>query len=88
MLTAKQMRVLDRAIAELGRSDLVELMKRLRTLRDAQFRDHIREVIFRMEEARLLRRIRIDEICAEVREFQEEWQRQRRRIAEAKAGQS
>ena len=86
MLTAKQMRTLNRAIADLGRSDLAELMTRIRTLRDAQFRDHIREVTYRMEEARLLRRARIAEIRAEVREFQEEWRRQQRRIAEAKAG--
>ena len=88
MLTAKQMRTLDRAITDLERSALAALMKRLRTLRDAQFREHIREVLFRMGEARLLRRARIDEIRAEVREFQEEWRRQRRRIAQAKEGSS
>jgi hypothetical protein len=41
-----------------------------------------------MGEARLLRRARIDEIRAEVREFQEEWQRQRQRLAKAKEGRS
>ncbi len=85
MLTPKQMRVLDRAIADLGRTDLAELLTRLRAIRDAEFRDHMRQVIRGVAESRALRRARISEILAEVREGKEEWQRQRRAIARAKA---
>jgi len=73
-------RVLDRAIADLGRTDLAELLARLRADRDAEFRQHIRELIAGMADSRELRRARINEIRAEVREAQEEWQRQLRAL--------
>jgi hypothetical protein len=80
MLTPKQMRVLDRAIADLGRADLAELLARLRADRDAEFREHMREVIAGMAESRELRRARIKEISTEAREAKEEWQRQLRAL--------
>lgn len=85
MLTSKQMRILDRAIADLGRTDLAELLARIRAARRAEFHDHIREVISGLAESRQLRRARINEILTEVREGKEEWQRQRLAIARAKA---
>jgi hypothetical protein len=87
MLTPKQMRILDRAIADLGRADLAELLARLRAIREAEFRDHMREVISGVAESRELRRVRLNEIRTEVREAKEEWQWQRRAIAWAKADQ-
>jgi hypothetical protein len=84
MLTPKQMRILDRSIADLGRTDLAELLARIRAIRDAEFRDHMREVVSGVAESRELRRVRINEILTEVREGKEEWQRQRRAIARAK----
>jgi hypothetical protein len=80
MLTPKQMRVLDRAIADLGRADLAELLARLRAARRAEFRDHTRELIAGMAESRECRRARINEISTEVREAHEEWQRQLRAL--------
>jgi len=84
MFTSKQMRVLDRAIADLGRADLAELLARIRTARAADFRDHIRDVRLRIAESRHLRRARINEIFTEIRESKQEWQRQRRAIARAR----
>jgi len=80
VLTSKQMRILDRAICDLGRTDLAELLARLRAARDAEFREHIRELIAEMAESRELRRARIDEISTEVREAKKEWQRQLRAL--------
>jgi len=84
MFTPKQMRALDRAIADLGRTDLAELLARLRAARRAEFHEHVRDVTFRVAESREIRRARINEILTEVRESKEEWQRQRRVIARAK----
>jgi hypothetical protein len=84
MLTSKQMRILDRAIADVGRTDLAEFLARLRAIRDAEFRDHMRKVISGVAESREFRRARINEITTEVREAKEEWRRQRRAIARAK----
>ena len=80
MLTSKQMRILDRAVADLGRTDLAELLARLRAARGAEFREHIRELIAGMADSRELRRARINEISTEVREAKEEWQRQLRAL--------
>jgi hypothetical protein len=80
MLTSKQMRVLDRAIADLGRTDLAELLARLRADRDAEFREHMRKLVVGMADSRELRRARINEISTEVREAEEEWQRQLRAL--------
>ena len=80
LLTSKQMRILDRAIADLGRTDLAELLARLRAARQAEFREHIREVIAGMADSRELRRARINEISTEVRQAKEEWQRQLRAL--------
>ena len=84
VLTSKQMRVLDRAFAELGRTDLAELLARLRAARAAEFREHIRELVAGMAESRELRRARINEIRTEVREAIEEWQRQSRALQRLK----
>jgi hypothetical protein len=78
------MRVLDRAFAELGRTDLAELLAHLRASRAAEFREHIRELVAGMEESRELRRARINEIRAEVRGAIEEWQRQSRALQRLK----
>jgi uncharacterized coiled-coil DUF342 family protein len=80
VLTSKQMRILDRAIADLGRTDLAELLARLRAARDAEFREHIRELVAEMADSRERRRARINEIRAEFREAKEEWQRQLRTL--------
>jgi hypothetical protein len=84
MLTSKQMRILDQAIADLGRTDLAELLARLRAARDAEFREHIRELVAGMADSRERRRARINEISTEVREAKEEWQRQLRALQRVK----
>jgi hypothetical protein len=84
MLTPKQMRVLDVAIADLARTDLAEVLARLRAARHAEFREHIREVIAEMADSRQLRRARIKEISTEVWEAHEEWQRQLRALQRLK----
>ncbi len=84
VLTSKQMRILDRAIADVGRTDLAELLARLRADRDAAFRQHIRELMAGMAESRQLRRARINEIRTEVREAQQEWRRQLRALQRLK----
>jgi hypothetical protein len=80
MLMERQLRILGRAAAEVGRTDLAELLARLRAARDAEFREHIRELIAGMAESRERRRARINEISTEVREAKEEWQRQLRAL--------
>jgi len=75
-LTSTQMRILDRTIADLGRTDLAVLMARIRVARQAEFREHIRRLVAGMAESRERRRARINEISREVRESREEWQRQ------------
>jgi hypothetical protein len=84
MFTPTQMRILDRAIADLGRTDLAELLVRLRAARDAEFREHIRELIAGMAGSREFRRARINEIFTEVRQAREEWQRQLRALQRVK----
>ncbi len=84
MLTPKQMRILDRTIADLGRVDLAELLARIRSVRHAQFREHLREVMSRVREARARRRARIREIQTEVWESRQEWQRQLRQLQRLK----
>jgi len=84
MFTSKQMRILDRTIADLGRADLAELMARIKIAREAEFRAHIRQLIAGMAESRQRRRARINEISREVRESQEEWQRQMRALRRLK----
>ena len=75
-LTSRQMHVLDRAIADLGRRDLAELLVRIRAARQVEFQAHLCQLVAEMAESRERRRARIDEISAEVRESKEEWQRQ------------
>ena len=84
MLTSKQMRILDQTIADLGRTDLAELMARIRTARGAEFRAHIGRLVAGMAESRERRRARIDEISREARECKEEWQRQMRALQRLK----
>jgi hypothetical protein len=83
-LTSKQMHILDRTIADLGRTDLAELMARIRAARQAEFREHIRQLVVGMAESRERRRARITEISREVRESGEEWQRQLRTLQRLK----
>jgi hypothetical protein len=84
VLTSKQMRVLDRAVADLGREDLAELLARIRADRAAGFREYMRKLVAGMAESRELRRARINEIRAEVRGAIEEWQRQSRALQRLK----
>jgi len=79
MLKANQIRALERAIAEAGRTDLAELTQRIRVARKAEFEEHIRRLIRQIKTDRRLRRDRIREIRVEVRDFKSEWQRQARR---------
>jgi hypothetical protein len=78
------MHILDRTIADLGRTDLAEVMARIRAARQAEFRAHIRRLIAGMAESRDRRRARIHEISREVRESKEEWQRQLRALQRLK----
>lgn len=87
MLKAKQMRSLDWAIADAGRADLAEFMRRIRIARKAEFEEHVRRLVREIKADRRLRRARINEIRAEVRDFKDEWRRQVRRSQRAKAEQ-
>ena len=87
MLKAKQMRILDWAIADAGRADLAELMRRIRRARRAEFEKHIRQLICQMEFDRRLRHARVEEIRSEVREFKDEWRKQLGRFRRAGTGQ-
>ena len=87
MLKPKHMRSLDWAIADAGRADLAELMRRIRAARKAEFEEHIRQLIRQIEFDRRLRQARVDEIRTEVREFKDEWRKQVRRFQRAKTEQ-
>lgn len=84
MLTSRQMRILDQAVAGVGRTDLAELLAHIRSAQDAAFREHIRGVMAAIAESRELRRARINEISTEVRDAKEEWQRQLRSLQRLK----
>jgi len=84
MLKAKQLRSLDWAIADAGRADLAELMRRIRAARKAEFEAHIRQLVRQMEFDRRLRQARIEEIRSGVRESKDEWQTQLRRFRRAR----
>jgi polyhydroxyalkanoate synthesis regulator phasin len=87
MLKPKHMRSLDWAIADAGRADLAELMRRIRAARKAEFEGHIRQLIRQIEFDRRLRQARVDEIRSEVREFKDEWRKQVQRFQRAKTEQ-
>jgi polyhydroxyalkanoate synthesis regulator phasin len=87
MLKPKHMRSLDWAIADAGRADLAELMRRIRRARKSEFEGHIRQLIRQIEFDRRLRQARVDEIRSEVREFKDEWRKQVRRFQRAKTEQ-
>ena len=80
MLMERQLRILGRAAAEVDRTDLAELLARIRSARAAALREHIHDVMAEMAESRQRRRARINEISTEVREAKEEWQRQLRAL--------
>ncbi len=84
MLKPKQMRSLDWAIADAGRADLAELMRRIRRARKVEFEKHIRQLIRQIEFDRRLRQARVDEIRSEVKEFKDEWRKQVRRFRRAR----
>ena len=84
MLKPKQMRSLDWAIADAGRADLAELMRRIRAARKTEFEEHIRQLVRQIEFDRRLRQARVDEIRSEVREFKDEWRKQVRRFRRAR----
>jgi len=87
MLKPKQMRSLDRAIADAGRADLAELIRRIRRARKAEFEGHIRQLTRQNEFDRRLRHATVDEIRTEVKEFKDEWRKQVRRFQRAKTEQ-
>ena len=82
MLKDRDLRILAEAAADLGKPELTERVARIRKARIARAKEHLREVIFRIQADRIAREAEISELRAQ---FKDDHDARQRELASIKA---
>ena len=82
MLKDRELRIIAQAAADLGMLELTERVARIRKARIARAKEHLREVIFRIQADRIAREAEISELRTQ---FKDDHDARQRELARTKA---
>ena len=80
MLKDRELRIIAQAAADLGKPELTERVGRIRKAKIAHAKEHLREVIFRIQADRIAREAEISELRTQFKDDHDARQRELARI--------